>query len=71
MCLKVSAVIITHEVAGLHQVPISHPERPARYPAVMNAVDKVAGAEKRFEAPQVDRTLLSLVHEGAYQGLYF
>jgi len=62
----VSAVIITHEVAGLHQVPISHPERPARYPAVMNAVDKVAGAEKRFEAPQVDRNLLSLVHEGAY-----
>ncbi len=61
-----SAVVITHESAGLHQVPISHPERPARYPAVMNAVDKVAGTASRFEAPQVGLEVLSLIHEDTY-----
>ena len=61
-----SAVIITHEAAGMHQVPLSHPERPARYPAVMNAVDRVAASLPRFEAPKAGRDVLSLVHSSQY-----
>ena len=61
-----SAVIITHEAAGMHQVPLSHPERPARYPAVMNAVDRVAASLPRFEAPKAGRDVLSLVHSSHY-----
>ena len=61
-----SAVIITHEAAGMHQVPLSHPERPARYPAVMNAIDKVAASLPRFEAPKAGRDVLSLVHSSQY-----
>lgn len=61
-----SIAVITDEVAGRHQVPLRHPERPARYPAVMNAVSRVLPDLPLTDAPQASRDMLALVHTQSY-----
>jgi len=61
-----SIAVITDEVAGRHQVPLRHPERPARYPAVMNAVSRTLPDVPLTDAPQASTDMLSLVHTPSY-----
>ncbi len=61
-----SIAVITDEVAGRHQVPLRHPERPARYPAVMNAVSRVLPELALTPAPKASTQMLERVHTTQY-----
>ena len=60
-----SIAVITDEVAGGIGF-LRHPERPARYPAVMNAVSRVLPDLPLTDAPQASRDMLALVHTQSY-----
>lgn len=59
-------LLVTHPVFASHETGRGHPERPARLAA---AADGVRGAPVELvetPAPEIDRALLELVHDGAY-----
>ena len=61
-----SGLIITHHAAGEHQVPIGHPERPARYAAVMNGISRLEELGRHIEAEPATRAQLEYIHTPEY-----
>lgn len=58
-----SPVIITHQAGLRHQAPPNHPECPARYQAVMDAISNLSPQWQQIEAPKIAYDRLALVHE--------
>ncbi len=57
---------VTHPVFELHTTGRNHPERPARLAAALRGVEDAPGEIVRLDAPEVDRSLLELVHTPGY-----
>ena len=61
-----SPTIFTHPIAAEHRVPPDHPERSARYDAVMSAVSRLSPSCPSLEAPPASHTQLSAIHTEPY-----
>ncbi|MDE0167893.1 MAG: histone deacetylase [bacterium] len=59
-------LLVTHPVFGEHDTGLGHPERPARLPAVLAGVRESPATVSEESAPEIDRTLLGLVHSPGY-----
>ena len=57
---------VTHPVFEEHTTGRNHPERPARLQAALRGVEDAPGGVISLEAPEVDRSLLELVHRPSY-----
>ncbi len=59
-------IIISHESAVKHIVPLGHPERPERFVAINEIIKDQFSHLKTFNAPQIDYETLCLVHNKNY-----
>jgi len=58
--------LVTHDLSLSHTGPYGHPERPDRVSAVIDAIRSSSHDVVEIEAPEVDRELLSTIHDPSY-----
>ena len=63
---EMRALLVTHPVFGLHDTGQDHPERPDRLRAAVEGVKAAPVEVVEEQAPEVDRSLLELVHAPGY-----
>lgn len=59
-------IVASHQSSLLHDTGRNHPERPARFEAVLRGLAGTGLDIKHIEAPVADRSTLALVHEESY-----
>jgi len=64
-------LLITHEISARHQVPAGHPECPARYGAILDALGGLQRDWAWLEAPEANRDQLLLAHDAAFVDMVF
>jgi acetoin utilization deacetylase AcuC-like enzyme len=62
----VDVIYLSHPVFALHDTGSWHPERPARLEAAARGVAGSALNVRRVDAPEIERSLLHLVHRPEY-----
>ena len=59
-------IVASHPSSLLHDTGRNHPERPARYEAVLKGIAGTGLDTKHIDSPEADRAALSLVHTESY-----